>query len=235
MKYSIIVLMFLAGMVFAATVTGINTFAPDYDGSFYAQYTHVEQPNGGSYKDVPGDAGHAYDAAITLDVKAGTKVWLTNYVSSWYGIDDLEAVFDMSNEKYGYIDDGGLHLSKGETTQVTYSKDGHSVFTKGYLLDYFGEDATIYIAMTPLNGEDIMVDTLQEMDSYLISRQDGNGFATLLDQADNVRINFGIADGKGYEFVAVSEEPVSQGQPLPGMLVCSLLCGGMLVARKKRV
>ena len=190
---------------------------------------------------------------ITLNVKAGTSVYITNYVSSWYGIPDLDAAdyeagYDMSPGQYGYIPAvrtasgvaaaGDFIPSSGETVSVTYrNPDGpQSLATEGYLLGMFDKDAEIFLAMTP-RGYEEQVDSRNPVNdpygdpavfSVLVSRQ-----ANYLDLADNVRVNFGLDDSIGHEFV-LGYVDATAGQPLPGMLFSGLLVLGMGAATRIR-
>lgn len=169
---------------------------------------------------------------ITLDVHAGTDVWLSNYVRSWYeAIPDLHGnVYDMGAQRYGYIFandinglsatdyEGSIHWGTGDTTQITYVYDQDPSITNtatGYFLGHFNDDAEIYLVMTTLpedGGE--LVDSYQYVQdddhvTTLMSRQHNT-----TDLAGNVRINFGIDNGTygdgagiGREFVAVYDHP----------------------------
>ena len=170
---------------------------------------------------------------ITLDVKAGTDVWLSNYVKSFYEtIADLHgSQFDMvGDQKYGYIYKNALadfnqknyesliNWSDGSvTTDVTYFADVNPNLkqtTTAYFLDHFDTDSEIYLVMTTLPA-----DGSETVDSYQEVQDTANGIATSLysrqhntiDVAGNVRINFGINSydfGKiGREFVAVYNAP----------------------------
>lgn len=194
---------------------------------------------------------------ISLNVTAGNSLWLTNYVKSWYEpIADLGNVYQMSGEnKYGYIyknDIAGLnvekasyadliHWSDGETTEVTYYADSNPALkqsTTGYLVDYFDENAEIYLVMTTLQADGgETVDSYQYVqdgvhDTTLVSRQHNT-----TDLAGNVRVNFGIdSDSEGLiarEFVAVYNRTEDigggmSGQPLPGMLTSCLVALGSI-------
>jgi len=196
---------------------------------------------------------------FTLSVKANTSVWLSNYVRSFYEpIPDLQGnVFNMSAEKYGYINKSDLakldmangsyealiHWASGETNTITYTYSANPNITNtatGYLLDEFKEDADIYLVMTTLardGGE--TVDTYQYV-------EDANHATTMtfrqhntVDLAGNVRINFGIND-VGHEFVAVYSSvgngaggTAPSGQPLPGLLFAGMLSLGTVFGVSK--
>ena len=192
---------------------------------------------------------------VTLDVKGGSSVWLSNYVSSFYApTPDLHgSQFDMlGSHKYGYIyaaDLAGLsqedyadaiNWSDGsKTTEITYYSDSNpelKTTTTGYLLGSFDEDAEIYLVMTtmPADGGET-VDSYQyvqdaEHGTSLISRQHST-----FDAAGNVRVNYGIDSASigpvGREFVAVYD---ATGQPLPGLAVSCLLAFGAVGAAKLR-
>ncbi len=264
MKKALVLILIAAVTAMAATkgnpfasTSGDFTFSSPYTWSTYAQYDHSEIPNGGDYKDYSGDSSEAYTAKISLTVKANTKVWLTNFVADWTKVEDLNTTFDMGgDQKYGYYttDSNQITWSDGTQKYVTYSqtadakaeqiisndgkKDGaQTVTTESYFLDYFGEDATIYLVMTPRddNGAALedYVTTGDEItsDSVLTARWDGDGTTTDYDAAGNVKINFGVSGVAGNRtFVAVYETP---GQPLPGVLVASFLALGTVFAGKR--
>ena len=51
----------------------------------YLQFSHFEETNTGDYTDyIRQDQSWLAAQMITLNVKANTSVWLTNYVRSWY-------------------------------------------------------------------------------------------------------------------------------------------------------
>ena len=280
-------------------LVGVATFAVEVTKEYninpvFQQFTAADYNN-----DIPrdranvGSLGESYiqyygpwggTALFTLDVKGGTGVWLSNYISNNYGgvIDLDKNIYNMSPKAYGYIYekdmpslieekpnyDSLIHPSNGATTTITYTSltaDGEgkypTVSTEGYFLDYFEEDAKIYLVMTTLpedGGE--KVDTYQFVqdnnaytDTTLKSRQHNTS-----DIAGNIRVNFGIdlppvGDGNltdiSREFVAVysgdSELIRSQigggtaGGPLPGVFFAGLLSlgtvfGASKVKRQKR-
>ena len=196
---------------------------------------------------------------FTLSVSGGSDVWLSNYVSSWYDpkpLTDLHGnVFNMgADQKYGYIFAKDLtsatlangsyvdkiHWSNGNTTEITYTNDSgpETNSATGYFLDYFEDDAEIYLVMTTLESDSgEAVDTYQFVkdannDTSMVSRQHNT-----VDLAGNVRINFGIdsvSEGLiGREFVAVYDDTAylhrtvtPAGGPLPGLLFVGLLSMG---------
>ena len=213
--------------------------------------------------------GQNWDTAkmFTLSVKGGSDVWLSNYVSSWYypkPLIDLHGnIFDMgSDQKYGYIFkndltsdtlangsyDNLIHWSNGDTNKITYTYDENPAITNtatGYFLDYFKDDAEIYLVMTTIPEDGIdTVDTYQYVQDTRDEIPDDN---TLMqsrqhnteDLAGNVRVNFGIdngayGDGIGIarEFVAVYDDTAIDrhitpaGGPLPSLLLVGLLSMG---------
>lgn len=128
---------------------------------------------------------------ISLQVKADTGVWLSNYVSSWHytaeggneGNINLNGnIYNMSPSAFGYIyakdianltmtrDDykNAIHWSNGETTEITYYNDSNknnTITTEGYFLGYFQNDAEIYLVMStiPEDGSET-VDSFQYVD-----------------------------------------------------------------------
>lgn len=228
-----------------AFVDGENSFT-EYTDSIFAQYDHDEMPNGGDYIDISGNPAESNTAKIRLHVSGGTKVWLTNWVSNWEEIPDLNVPFSMVDEQqYGYFkENGGFVWSDGSTTSITYSESGengtHSVTTTGYLVDYFEDDSDIYILVTPRDNEqkplDFTVDTKEEVANENVDKRwDGNGAVTDYDLAGNVKVNFQLHTYGDRTFVAVFEQPFNQtaGQPLPGMMIASILAAGTVFAGKK--
>ena len=156
---------------------------------------------------------------ISLSVKGGTSVWLSNYVNSWYDpkpIPGLDGnVFQMGANQYGYLRKSEvqavgpgadysnlIHWANGASKEVTYTYDPNPNITNSttaYYLDYFGKDDEIYFVMTTLaedGGE--TVDSFQ----YVNDPNSGMVFdptSTLVsrvdgtkDLANNIRINFGV-------------------------------------------
>ncbi|MBO4512907.1 MAG: hypothetical protein J5746_09080 [Victivallales bacterium] len=231
-----------------------------------AAFAGVEEPfkqfSQADYTDYakPGQGWWGSDM-FTLSVKGGSDVWLSNYVRSWFEpIPDLHGnVYDMGgDQKYGYIFKSDLtsdtlpngsysdkiHWSNGDTNKITYFDDANPELTNtatGYFLDYFKDDAEIYLVMTtiPEDGVDT-VDTYQFVqdannETLMQSRQHNTN-----DLANNVRVNFGIdngiyGDGIGIarEFVAVYDDTAylhhaggAAGGPLPSLLFVGLLSMG---------
>ncbi len=184
--------------------------------------------------------------------------------------------YNMSPKAYGYIYakdmpslieqkgsyDNLIHLSNGATTDITYTSDTpngdgtyKSITTPGYFLDYFKDDAEIYLVMTtlPVDGVE-MVDSYQytqdaKHETILYSRQ----FNTA-DIAGNIRVDFGIDNGTygkyepegtesiAREFVAVYSEDKDlinkqlaggSGGPLPGVFFAGLLSLGTVFGASK--
>jgi hypothetical protein len=121
--------------------------------------------------------------------------------------------------------------------------------TTGYFLDYFKEDAEIYLVMTtiPADGGDVV-------DSYEYVQQDGVSNTSLVsrqhntvDIAGNVRVNYGIDSSTsgwiGREFVAVyTSDPTfrdvnhTTGGPLPcGPIAWAISAMAVLIAKKRRM
>ncbi len=153
-----------------------------------------------------------------------------------------------------------IHYANGETKDITYVNPNppyeypsqfDSVTTKGYLLGNFYEDTEIFFVMTPVDfntktvvGEVNSYDPVNDPDgeksyeSILASRQINlskyNG-----DHFGNVVVDFGttpIIEGTNtsHEFVIASvAAPPPSGQPLPGMLLCGMLCFGTATAASK--
>ena len=135
-----------------------------------------------------------------------------------------------------------IHWSNGETTEITYidnTKPDTKQTATGYFLDYFEDDAEIYLVMTALeeDGHET-VDSYQYVyenkaheDTTLLSRKDNR-----LDHAGNVIVNFDIDSevhgNSAREFVAVYDDTaierhtIPAGGPLPGLLFVGLLSMG---------
>lgn len=188
-------------------------------------------------------------AAKTIGVHIGGEmdVWLTNYISSWYA--DIPALngneFNMGAGQYGAIDanTGKTWTGTGETTTVTYEKDGHANSTEGYFLGHFkgGEDLVLWLTSVDADAAtsgQLVNDELNP--SSLVSRVNGTQ-----DQAGNIRLNFGYNTENGllgHELVAFGvitrESDAPTGQPLPGAMVSALLMGGvagLARCRRKRI
>ena len=199
---------------------------------------------------------------ITLSVQAGSSVYLSNYINTWYGTvenlssDTYAAGYDMSAGAYGYMiaqktadgkvtTDGIVHPGTGETKDVTYQNPNgtETKTTTGYFLGTFENDTEIFFVMTP-NGYNSKINSYLPVNdpnndppvtSILASRQ-----INTTDLAGNIRVNFGTVDGIGHEFVIGYEAapPSSSGQPLPGVLstivvaCCSIACAKKMKKNK---
>ncbi len=213
---------------------------------------------------------------ISLKVKAGSTVYLTNYTSNFDSLYDIgdenysiynpaidkyeRPGFDMSIGKYGYLtatayDENGFvtavsDFQQGKGTKQTLSftgPDGRTVPTPGYLLDTFDKDTEIFFVMTPLsNGNPVVTvnsyarvgvpNEEYEGQEYLQSRQ-----INTWDQNGATRVNFGMTDGVGHEFIvgyvaSVDPSEPPSGQPLPGVLTSCLvgLAATGLAARRRK-
>ena len=165
---------------------------------------------------------------ITLNVSAGSTVYLTSKVSNWdtspytdtdsipnLGDADIKGVFygfKMTEDNFGYMEaqrdaygkittDGKFHPGTTETTQVTYYQPNGSYTqtTTGYKLGTFDKDTEILFVMTP-NGYD------KRVDSYYPVNDPEFGYNTNLqsrhvnykDLAENPVVNFGMVGNGGY-------------------------------------
>ncbi len=199
---------------------------------------------------------------ITLKVSAGSTVYLSSYVNSWYGIPELGSDanpegFNMNAGQYGYVlaekvgdsvkpVEGSFKPGNGTTIDVTFQNPGElgprSVTTKGYLLDTFDKDTEIFFVMTPL-GYDSPINTYSYVDdpnytpnpviSPLQSRQ-----LNLEDFAGSTKVNIGMSNGS-HQFIigyVASDTPAPSGQPLPGVLTSCLvgLAATGLAARRRK-
>lgn len=238
MKKTIVVLVVLVSCLFGGVMQPFRQF----DQSDYAESRRSEQNWLGAQM-------------ITLNVHAGTGVWLSNYVCSWYEpIADLNGnVYDMNPGRYGYITKSEVeaygdsyrdhvHWSNGYSLDVIYYDDanpGITNSTKAYFLDYFETDKEIYLVMStiPVDGAET-VDSYQfvydaDHDTTLVSRLDNTH-----DLANNVRVNYGIGENEsnyiGREFVSIYDGTLdyneirgqTAGGPLPGLMTVCLLSLG---------
>jgi len=197
----------------------------------------------GDFRETSG-SGQSWLAAKTIGIHVGGEmdVWLTNYISSWYA--DIPALngneFSMGAGQYGAIDanTGKTWTGTGETTTVTYEKDGHANSTEGYFLGHFkgGEDLVLWLTSVDADAAtsgQLVNDELSP--SSLVSRVNGTQ-----DQAGNIRLNFGYNTENGllgHELVAFGvithDDAYPTGQPLPGA-VASCLIGAAVVAMARR-
>lgn len=225
-------------------------------GTDYVQFTDADYNTYNTYQD--------WDPAqmITLNVKAGSSVYLSMYTRSWYeSLPDLgdptyNAGYDMSAGKYGYVlaervGDSvrpvadSFQPGNGATKDVTVKNPtGSQTQTlTGYYLGTFNEDAEIFLVMTP-NGYDSSVNTYAPVNdpdgevpytSILKSRQ-----INTYDLTGQTRVNLGTIDGVGHEFIIgyeASAEPPQppSGQPLPGVLTsCLVALGATGIAARRR-
>ncbi len=218
--------------------------------SVFYQFTHIEPENKGDYRDGKNN-GQNWLAAQTIKLTVGSEcdVWLSNYVSTWYGgIPELNGnVFQMGDGQYGawQLNGDKTWVGNGETALVTYkdSASGAENTTSAYLLGHFDGGEEIALWMTTLENEGgEQVDTMQyvydaEHATTLYSRVDGTH-----DLADNVRINFGLTTvWAGREFVAFGVDDGEDkhyqpsGQPLPGLpITCALMFGTIACAKRMK-
>ena len=171
---------------------------------------------------------------ISLKVQAGTDVYLTHKVQSWYEHTNLDGLeFDMLGgpQRYGYIFkndfkgdytlekgeyDSLIHWGDGSVTDVTYVYDVNNAVTStrtGYFLDSFKSDAEIYLVMTTLAAD---TDPQETVDSYQYVQSEGHGVTTLVsrtadykDLAKNIVVNFGIDTGAYGDGVGIGREFVA--------------------------
>lgn len=225
--------------------------------SSYVQFTGEDFNTFTTYQDwIPAQM-------ITLNVKAGTSVYLSMYTRSWYedmpnlGDSDYAAGYNMSAGNYGYIyaerdsegnvrPVGSIHYGNGATKDLTIQNPtGPQTQTlTGYYLDTFDQDAEIFLMMTP-NGYDSPVNSYDPVNdpkndppytSILASRQ-----INTVDAAGATRVNFGTTDLVGHEFTIGYEASANppqppSGQPLPGVLTSCLvgLAATGLAARRRK-
>ena len=248
-KKLLMMLLVVCGMAFAAETNYIQ-FATENDYNI-------------NYKANGSNQFWLASQMISLKVKGGSTVYLTNYVSNFdslYDIgDDTYSVynpntgkyerpgFDMSIGNFGYLtatgtdENGNITVSAfqqgkgGKQTLSFTGPDGRTVTTPGYLLDTFDNDTEIFLVMTPLSNGDPQeaVNSYDPVGGYLVSR-----LHNTVDQNGAVRINFGTSDtGAGHEFIiGFGDTPAPSGQPLPGVLTSCLvgLAATGLAARRRK-
>ena len=182
---------------------------------------------------------------ISLSVKGGSSVWLSNYINSWFDpkpIPDLNGTtYQMGANQYGYlrksdlqgVDPGSdysnlIHWSDGRTKEITFFDNNipaNTNSTTAYYLDYFGEDDEIYFVMTllPKDGGEV-VDSFQYVNDATKGTEMYNPDTMLVsrldntkDLAGNVRINFGLDmdNNSAREFVAFGSAGDYDGNTRP--------------------
>ena len=217
MKKTVLLLTVLAAIAFAGVEEPFVQFTRD-------DYHSEQRPADLNASQNTTNNGDWYPAQlISLSVHAGTNVWLTHKVQSWYEPLNLDGneygnEFDMlgGSQRYGYIVksdfggdltmekgtyDGLIHWSAGDTDMVTYTNDsGPQKSTRtGYFLDHFDDDTEIYLVMTTLATD---TNPQEAVDSYQYVQSANHVETTLMsrrydydDNAGNVVINFGIDNG----------------------------------------
>ena len=213
MKKLVLSMLMLAVVAFAGVVEPFKQFTQD-------DYVTEKRPGDINASQNTTQAGDWYPGQlISLKIQAGSDVYLTHKVQSWYEHTNLDGLeFDMlgGEQRYGYIYkadfNGDLSLEKGEydnlihwssgVEDITYFYDLDPSITStrtGYFIDHFNEDTEIYLVLTTLASDT----TPQEaVDSYQYVQSDGHGETTLMsrtfdynDLADNIVVNFGIDNG----------------------------------------
>lgn len=232
---------FLCALVAVSAFAGILSVGGYDSDAAYMQFTHNEATNTGNYIDARHPEQNWLGAqTIMLNIDSECDVWLSNYINSWYWPKPMDAldgnVFDMS--AYGYDLNGTRFTSNGETTVVTYVDDATGITnsTEAYYLGHFEEGDEVSVWMTTLESDGHEAVDMQQYvedadhDTTLASRVDGT-----YDLAGNVRINFGLTNLIGREFVAfgVGGTPAPSGQPLPGATLAGLLAIGSIVTAKR--
>lgn len=230
----------------ATAFAGVASVEGYSDTASFKQFTHNEATNTGNYVDGRHpDQNWLGAQTISLSIDSACDVWLSNYVSSWYWPKPLDAldgnVFDMGATKYGAIalDGSQTWVGTGETTMVTFVDDATGVTnsTEAYFVGHFegGEEVSIWMTTLPEDGGET-VDMQQyvadaDHPTTLASRVDGTK-----DLAGNVRMNFGLTNMIGREFIAFGvggTAPAPSGQPLPGIAIAGALALGTIAAAKK--
>ena len=268
-------------------LAGIMSFAQDTE---FHQYTKGDFGSYSTYQDwVPEtntSKGWTESYMITVKVKAGSTVYLTNYVDDWYGgaitdlgASDYELGYDMTAGKYGYVvaktnPDGtvtpdledGFHPGDGTKTTITYtnpkpaeqigpwSGEVEKQDVTGYKLGTFDKDTEIFLVMTPNGFDPTTLESSATINTYEpVHDPDSNPATNSIlksrhvnpeDQAANARVNLGIGlyddPGAAHEFVIgyvatnTPKPPAPFGQPLPGVLLSTLISMGAITAIRKR-
>lgn len=228
------------------TTAGVKQLEGYSDKAVFYQFTHIEPANQGDYHDGH-NAGQNWLASqtISLLVNQECDVWLSNYVSTWYG--ELEALdgyaFQMGAGQYGawQLNGDKEWIGTGEARTVTFTDgQGHENSTSAYFLGHFegGEQIAMYLTALETDGGE-MVDTRQyvydaEHGTILASRLDGTK-----DLADNVRINLGMTTyptGREYIAYGACDWEYIKGQPLPSVMFSALLAlGSVALAGRRRI
>lgn len=236
----------LAALLVANAFAGIQSVEGYDNDATYMQFTHNEATNTGNYVDARHSEQNWLGAqTISLSIESECDVWVSNYISSWYWpkpMTDLDGnIFDMSNYGATDINTNEAFAGNGKTATVTFFDDATGVTnqTTAYYVGHFTPGKELSLWMTTLaedGGE--TVDMQQyvadaDHDTTLASRVDGTK-----DLAGNVRINFGLTNLKGREFVAFgvggkNEPGPLTGQPLPGVAIAGILAVGSIAAAKK--
>lgn len=185
---------------------------------------------------------------LTFKVTGGGSMWMTTYVSNWYGnLTHLEQTANMATGKYGWIETndsammGTIHAAPGDTKEVTFTNGTKNISTTAYFLGNFepGDEIGVWLTnMTEGEADQVgySVGPVQQGENTeLVSRQ-----YNTTDQLGQNRINFGFASpGDSVEFLLFGDEyhgGGAVGQPLPGAFATLLLAGGVGTAltRKNR-
>ena len=180
-------------------LVAIVAIAENYmDGTEFHQFTKGDFNNYHTYQSWDPDTerftGWTESDMITLNVQAGTTVYLTNYVKDWYG-NDVEDLgdsgyalgYDMNAHKYGYqfaeiVDGkatpvGDIIWGDGTTATITYtnpkpkeqigpySGEKETLSTTGYKLGTFKDAAEIFLVLTP-NGYGTTVTSYDPVAEY---------------------------------------------------------------------
>ncbi|MBP5673365.1 MAG: hypothetical protein J6X49_13330 [Victivallales bacterium] len=174
-------------------LVAIVAFAQYTDTDFH-QYTKGDFSSYHTYQSWDPDTerftGWTESDMITLKVKGGTTVYLSNYVKDWYGGDipdlgdpDYALGYDMSAKKYGYqfaeiVDGkatpvGDIIWADGTTATITYTNPKYNQWNglsetldiTGYKLGTFKDDAEIFLVLTP-NGYDTTLTSYDPVAEY---------------------------------------------------------------------
>ena len=180
---------------------------------------------------------------IELRIVADGSLWMSNYVSNWYGgTPDLGTVIDMTANHYGVIDnDGNLVGSNGLSEIHTFTDpmdSSRTASTEAYFVGDFKSGDTVRFWITTLDSEGGYVGKSigavhdENNDTPLVSRLDYQ-----YDMAGNLRFNFGFDGVGGKEFVFFGDEVYgahTTGQPLPGVLATLAVIGGFAALKRRR-
>lgn len=251
MKNILLSVLLVSSVSIMAAVNSVNVY---YENPGFYQFINTDFNNVS-----PSEQNWLAAQSISIHVGSAMDVWLSNYVNSWYG--DIPALngteFRMGAGQYGAYDLNSRKtwIGTGDTATVTFADangktyttwDGQQMgTTEAYYLGHFNGGEDLVLWLTSIESDEATSTQLVNNGEFdpntLVSRVNGT-----VDQAGNVRLNFGYNSGNGgyasHEIIAFgsygdfggSTQPT--GQPLPGVLTSALIAGGVagVACRKRR-